>query len=390
MKTGLNLLSYVLMMLLMGTVYAWSVFRVEVENIYDVSALGSGLPYMTSLFFYALSMMITGRFLSGDTMRRFVLIGGILIGSGWLLSALTTSLLMLTISYGVIIGIGVGMVYGVPVFYIHRVYEERSGLYTGIVLSGFGASPLLMAPMIRTIIHQQNLSLAFLMIGLISLLVFLPLSILFKVNGKTPTPIDSDAPPYDYHLFWIIYMLFLTASAVGLMMIGLSYRIGVVNYTFNPRNVALMVSFFALLNGLARPIFGHLMDTKGFLKSATLSTGLMMLAAFLAIINQGQSLWLYIVSFGLFWFNLGAWLAMTPAVIKAYFGQAGYARRYGVAFTAYGLGALSGTLLSGIILDFLDDTRFLYGMIFLLALVMRAIIIWIKKRQTKTPIEGTV
>lgn len=381
MKTILYLFGNVLMMLIMGTVYAWSVFRVEVETVFDASTLESGLPYMTSLFFYALSMMVSGRFLNERTMRRLALLGGALISAGWMIAAFSSGLFLLTLGYGVIIGTGVGMVYGVPVYHINRLYEGKSGLYTGIVLGGFGASPLVTAPVVSLVIRTQGLMAAFLVMGLASLVVLLPLAWMFKRSGLKSEAAVVETKPYDKQLFWMVYALFLSATAIGLMMIGLTYRIGVTDYAFNANHVALTVSLFAVLNGSARPFFGHLMDTRGFVKSAFLSVGLIVLAALIAFINRGQSLTLYIISFGLFWFNLGAWLAMVPAAIKEYFGKVGYAKRYGVAFTAYGLGAIGGTLLSGFLLDVLDDTRYVYGMILLITAVMAAILFKVMKKE---------
>ena len=55
------ILGLVIMMVL-GTVYSWSVFRLPVEELYNVGAAQSGLPYMTALLFYSLFMFLTGRF----------------------------------------------------------------------------------------------------------------------------------------------------------------------------------------------------------------------------------------------------------------------------------------------------------------------------------------
>jgi MFS transporter, OFA family, oxalate/formate antiporter len=50
----------ILIMIVMGTVYSWSVFRISVENDFNLNATQSGIPYMSALFFYAISMMVTG------------------------------------------------------------------------------------------------------------------------------------------------------------------------------------------------------------------------------------------------------------------------------------------------------------------------------------------
>ena len=363
MKTLFFLLASFVVMLVMGTVYTWSVFRVEVEVVYQVSILQSGLPYMTSLFFYAMSMLVTGRYLTPKNTRLVAAVGILLMAAGWTLAALAPSLFVLTLSYGILIGMGVGMVYGIPVYLINR-QSQKSGLHTGIILAGFGASPLVTAPLVHTLISQFDLMTTFLMMGAVSLVVMLPLSRLFKATAVTDTKVHiTHGVQTTPRFFILLYAMFLIGTTIGLMMIGLSYRIGVVNYGFDVRRVALSLSYFAVMNGLARPLFGLLVDRRGFLFASGLNAALSALAAVIALFNGGQMLWGYGVSMGLFWFSLGGWLAMLPASIKVYFGTAQYARHYGKLFTAYGFGAILGTALSGIVLDFFVETTILYGLV---------------------------
>ncbi|TVP95530.1 MAG: MFS transporter [Acholeplasmatales bacterium] len=363
MKTFLFLLASFFVMMVMGTVYTWSVFRVEVESVYQASALQSGLPYMASLFFYAIAMMVTGRVLNMGNTRKIAAVGALLIAVGWLLAAQSSSLLALTLSYGVLIGVGVGMVYGIPVFLVNRRYE-KSGLYAGIILSGFGASPLVTAPLVHRLIVAHGLMQTFLFMGAVSLVVLIPLCLLFKGKAAGVNPLDQAvAKAATPGIFPLLYAIFLIGTTIGLMMIGLSYRIGVVNYGFDVRRVALSLSFFAVLNGIARPLFGLLVDKKGFLFASGLNGLLSVMAALLALVNNGQILLVYGLSMGLFWFSLGGWLAMLPASIKLYFGTGDYAKRYGLMFTAYGFGAMLGTVLSGVVLDVFVGTAVLYALV---------------------------
>ncbi len=372
MKTFLFVAAGFLMMLFMGTVYAWSVFRVEVETVYGANTLQSGLPYMTSLFFYAVSMMLTGRFLTLKNTKIFALFGAGMIAAGWLLSSQAGSLTTLTLSYGLFIGVGVGMVYGVPVCIMNQS-SARSGLYTGIILSGFGASPLVSAPLVHNLIETVGLSDAFFAMGVLSAIVLTPLSLVMKGEKRLDCAHNSPEAPFSKSAFALLYGMFLLATTIGLMMIGLTHRIGVLNYGFNVRRVVVLLSVFAVLNGLARPMFGHLVDKKGFLLASFLSVGLLLLASLLAMVNQGDALWLFAASMGLFWFNLGAWLSMMPACVKEYFGTSRYAELYGLLFTAYGFGAIFGTILSGIILDVFLATTYLYAAIFLVVVLVVAL-----------------
>jgi MFS transporter, OFA family, oxalate/formate antiporter len=364
-KHSLLLLSSLLMMLLMGTVYSYSVFRFHIETTYQVGTFLSGFPYMTSLFFYALSMMISGRLLTPTRLRFFVFWGTVLISLGWFVSYLATDFAVLVIAYGSLIGIGVGMVYGVPIFMVQKLYPKKSGLMTGIILLGFGMSPLLTAPLASLMIQQFGLKTTFLMFGLLFLVVQLPLSFLFLLKEESAVQSFPREKGQTLVLkpFKRIYGLFVIATTIGLMMIGLSYQIGVTHYGFDAGEVTISLSFFALMNGLARPLFGRLMDQKGFRFAVITSLILLALASLLGLLNQGRHLILYVLSFGLFWFNLGAWLAIVPATIKEFYGVKQYSRKYGVMFTAYGIGSILGTFISGTVMEGLGWTGYLYVII---------------------------
>jgi len=364
-KHTLMVLSSILMMLLMGTVYTYSVFRYHIEIEYQIGTFLSGIPYMTSLFFYAFSMMLTGRLLRPSRLRRFVFFGTLLIAFGWLISSFANQFFLLVFSYGFLIGTGVGMVYGVPIYMVQKLYPKKSGLMTGLILLGFGMSPLMTAPLATILIENTSLQTTFLIFAVLFLLIQLPLSYLFIL--KEYTEFKTTAPDLIQNEklkpFKRIYGLFVIATTVGLMMIGLSYQIGKVRYGFDARDVTLSLSFFALLNGVARPIFGKLMDKKGFRFSVLLSLSLIALASIIGLVNQGQNIILYVISFGLFWFNLGAWLAIVPATIKEFYGIKQYSKKYGVMFTAYGIGSIIGTIISGTIMDLLSGTGYLYLLI---------------------------
>ena len=71
----------------------------------------------------------------------------------------------------------------------------------------------------------------------------------------------------------------------------------------------------------------------------------------------------YWVAFSLLWFCLGGWLAMAPALTLRLFDPGRYAQNYGIVFTAYGVGALTGTMITGQIRDRLGSYSYtFYGM----------------------------
>ncbi|BCR36387.1 MFS transporter [Mariniplasma anaerobium] len=358
------------MMLLMGTVYAYSIFRTDIKEIYQVNTLLSGLPYMLSLSFYALAMMVTGRYINNKNLRQIVFLGSMMIVLGFFVSSVTHNFIIFTLSYGMLIGIGVGMVYGIPVYIMQRYFPKRSGLYTGIILLGFGLSPLITAPLGKLFLSIYNLNTTFLILSIIFLITQVPLSLFFKINEETLIESKNNKPSLVINQnFWIIYGLFTITTAIGLMMIGLSYQVGVNYYGFDSKFVMLSISIFALCNGIARPMFGYLIDKYDIIKPSIASLVLIGLAAGIGIFNQGSNFYFFALTYGLFWFNLGAWLSIMPSMIKKYFDINHYSKIYGLVFTAYGIGAILSTLISGSILDILGKTTYIYVSILVLLIL---------------------
>jgi MFS transporter, OFA family, oxalate/formate antiporter len=314
------------------------------------------------------------------------------IAAGWMISAYADRFVWLVLGSGVFIGIGVGMVYGVPVYWIQNAYPRQSGWMTGIVLMGFGLSPLFSAPFASVRLSQGGLSETFVSFALLFLFAQLPLALLFASGGSANRPKSAVSNPLSPTSsivrkvpFWRLYGLFALATTIGLMMIGLSYRIGVAQYGFDVNDVTRSVSFFALMNGISRPLFGRLMDRYGFRRSAWTSLCLIGVAALIGLFNQGRHLLLYIGSFGLFWFSLGSWLAMLPAVVRAYYGMELYAKKYGLMFTAYGIGAIVGTIVSGTILDVFGGSAVLYTAIVSLVLVGAFVVFTLRSADPPSP-----
>src|SRR3712207_2685181 len=100
-------------LLCLGTVYSWSIFRKPLEKLFNIGATESLLPFSVLLVVFALVMPITGFYIDRVGSRVVTAVGGVVMGVGYLLSSLDANVSMLTLTYGVIAGVGVGITYGV-------------------------------------------------------------------------------------------------------------------------------------------------------------------------------------------------------------------------------------------------------------------------------------
>lgn len=371
-QNGINRWFYVFLgmaiMIFLGTVYSYSVFRLSLEKEFTIGSTESGLPYMTALAFYALFMFLTGKYIDRYNPRTIILTGGFLVALGWILSAFVPNILLLTITYGCIGGAGVGIAYGVLMTVVAKWFPEKKGLAVGILLIGFGLSPLITAPLARILVESYGVFTTFLILG-VGFGIILPfLSYPFKYPTEEELKKMKNVSKIQCHIkdfgtkdmiksksFKGLYLNFIIGTMIGLMLIGLTTSVGIEFIGIEPNKVIQSVAFFAIFNGLGRPAFGWFTDKFTSKKAMLLSYFLIILSAGLLIVAGPNNQLVYTLSFSLFWFNMGGWLAIAPTSTLRLYGTKNYSQNYGLIFTAYGIGAIVGVFSSGLLLDILKS-----------------------------------
>ncbi len=348
-----------------GGIYAFSVFRKPLEEQLGIGATASGLPFTVFLAVFAAMMAISGGLLERWGPRKTGVLGGILVGLGWILAGLFPNVALLVLFYGVLAGAGVGLLYGAPIAVVTRWFPDRKGLAVGLTLMGFGLSALVIAPVLNALIHAVGPLPTFSFMGLVFLVV-LPLLAVplryprpgWRPPGWAPSPtrvrmgLDLDRRAMlRTPAFPVLWLTFTFGSMAGLMAVGIAAPFGKEVAGVSPTVAAWAVSAFAMFNGLGRPLYGWLADRLTPRYAAVLSFTLILGAA--AALNLGGkgNVPLYFLGFALFWLNLGGWLAIAPTATAAFFGTKDYGRNYGVVFTAYGAGGILAGILSGLVRD---------------------------------------
>jgi len=327
------------------------------------------------------------------------IIGGLLIGLGWFLSGFSSSITFLTITYGVIGGMGVGIAYGAPMAVAAKWFPNKKGLAVGLTLGGFGLSPFITAPAANWLITQYGPFSTFRILGIIFavLITVLALPLKFpkklsvertqkdKENDEINLNSSSMLKTKGFYALWTTYTI---GTLVGLMAIGISSPVAVEIINLDPASASIYVSLFAIFNGIGRPIFGGLTDRLKPQKTALISFTLIIIASTLMLINQSGNAVIYFISFALFWLNLGGWLAIAPASTAIFFGSENYSKNYGILFTAYGVGAVIGNLFSGSIRDILGSYLYVfYPTIILAVLGIIVALFFLKEEKIKEEAE---
>jgi OFA family oxalate/formate antiporter-like MFS transporter len=350
-------------MLCLGTVYAWSIFRTPLERELGLGATASLLPFTVALVCYAGMMPLAGRWISGGHGRRVATTGAVVVGLGYLLASAADSIEGLVLAYGVVGGLGVGLAYGVPLAVVASWFPERKGLAVGLTVTGFGLSPLITAPLAQRLIAGFGTRPTLRLFGLTFGAILLLTAWLLRPAPAGPTPAlaataqtraaEATADPRrTFRGLWLNYAL---GTLAGLSAIGIASPVGTELIGISPAMAAASVSLFAAFNGLSRPLFGWLCDRWQPARAAMLAFALI-LAGSLMMLGAGPGdVARYQVAFCLFWSALGGWLAIAPATTLRCFPADRTAEIYGQVFTAYGVGALMGTLITGQLRDWLGS-----------------------------------
>ncbi|AUT01535.1 MFS transporter [Nostoc sp. CENA543] len=362
-------------LLCLGTVYSWSIFRKPLEKLLNINATESLLPFTVLLMMFAVLMPITGFYIKRFGTRMITAIGGVIMGLGYILSGLNGNLQVLTFTYGVIAGVGVGIVYGVPLAVIAKWFPDKKGIAVGLTVIGFGLSPLITAPLAKSLIDSFGVRQTFLILGVSFTAIILAIATLLKTppedwqpagwnpgfSVQSNTPLTTSETILQTPAFYGLWLCYTIGTFSGLAAIGISSPLAQEIIKLDATAAASTVSLFAVFNALGRLFFGWLTDRFSPKLGAIVSFTLVLIAS-LMMVKAGQgAIATYLVAFSLFYFSFGGWLAIAPTTTLILFSPADYAKNYGLVFTAYGAGALGGTLLAGRIRDIFGSyTIFFY------------------------------
>ncbi len=350
-------------LLCLGTVYSWSIFRKPLEKQLDIGATDSLLPFTVLLVVFAVLMPITGFFIDRYGSRTVTAVGGVVTGIGYILSAFAPNITVLVLTYGVIAGAGVGIAYGVPLAVAAKWFPDKKGLAVGLTVVGFGLSPLITAPIAKYLIDTYQIPQTFLILGIAFTVIILAISTALKMppTGWTPagfaaarsgtgvnSPIALMMKSPAFYGLWVCYTI---GTLVGLGAIGISSPVAQEIIKLDAGTAAATVSLFAIFNGMGRPMFGWITD-RFKPKYAAIANYILILIASIMMTQAGEGqVATYIIAFCLFWLSLGGWLAIAPTATLTLFDPTDYAKNYGIVYTAYGVGAFFGTIAAGKIRD---------------------------------------
>jgi len=343
-------LGLICMMAISSPQYVWTLFVKPLGG-----ALGAG-PAALQVTFSILIVLQTffspfqGWLVDRFGPRKLIGLGGVLTGLSWVLASYATTLTQLYLTYGVIAGLGTGIVYVGVVGQVVGWFPDRRGFAAGIVAAGYGIGAILttfpIANSLASMGYQATLLWFGAIFGVVGLVAALglkppPAAVTADGGGGAATGQMLRTP-----IFWVMFVMMTLMSTSGLMVVsnmaGFATEFGVTKMTvWGMAALPLALTIDRFTNGLTRPFFGWVSDHLGRERTMCLAFALEAVAMTAWLLTRGDALAFALLS-GLVFFGWGEIFSLFPATLTDTFGTRNATRNYGCLYIAQGIGSFLG------------------------------------------------
>jgi MFS transporter, OFA family, oxalate/formate antiporter len=381
--------------LCLGILYAWSVWKKALVNkpkadLGEVmTGINAGWPYLTDSqgtfayvvcgLFFAFFMIPGGRIQDKYGPKVGATMGGLFLAAGCIVAGLMKSYLGLMIGFGVLGGIGMGIGYAAPTPAALKWFgPHRRGLIAGIVVAGYGAAAIYIAPVGQYLIDHYGITTSFVGLGIGFAIVVVICGQMLSIPGPDyvppgprvaaskagpVAPSKPAAPPVDWvppemmakWQYYALVFMFIGSAQSGLLVIAnaapiLSKTAGKVQ--FFAQNAWIIAAFGGFINAFGRVGTGVYSDKIGR-RNAYLINGLVSAICLVSspYIMRMESIPLLFLATGIAYWQYGGGLALMPAFTADFFGAKNLGANYGFVFIGWGLGFLM-PLVAGYIKDY--------------------------------------
>ena len=355
--TGINLA--------LGILYTWSIFKGAIRQSiekggegafnWDLASLND--PYAICCIVFAFIMILAGKCQDRFGPRRTALMGGVLVGLGFIWISQTTNYVAWVLGFGVLAGAGIGFGYAAATPPALKWFPPaKTGLIAGLVVCGFGLASLYIAPLAQYLLGIWGLQKAMLFFGIAFLVVVCGLAMLLvnppvgyvpegagvNVSQTVSSNIaEIEAKPSEMlktRAFYTIWLIYFIGAGAGLMVIG--SLAGMAKKSMGEL-AFLVVAILAIGNAGGRIIAGILSDKIGRRATLMIMLGvqtILMLVAIPIVGAEKSSAVVLVLVATFIGFNYGTNLSLFPSLTKDNWGLKNFGINYGIVFTAWGVG----------------------------------------------------
>ena len=349
-------LGLVAMMSISSPQYVWTLFTKPIQDALGVPLSAVQITLTILIVLQTWLSPAQGFLVDKFGPRLLIASGSILSGLGWVTAAYTTSLTGLYLTYGLLCGVGTGIVYIGIVGLMVRWFPDRRGFATGMVAAGYGfgaiATTFPIDTMLKSAGYQHTLVVFGIILGLVGAAAALAMRPPRSDDVLPPPSVVAslrNVAPKDMlktKVFWMMFIMMMMMSTGGLMVISqfaaFSRAFGVANVmVWGLAALPLALTVDRITNGLTRPFFGWLSDRIG--RENTMAIAFLFEAAAVTVmVLCRNNAMLFVILSAVVFFGWGEIFSLFPSTLTDTFGTKNATTNYGFLYMAQGVGSVLG------------------------------------------------
>ena len=352
------LIGLICMMAISSPQYVWTLFTKPLSTKLGVPLSQLQITFSMLIVLQTFFAPFQGRLIERFGARRLISIGTFMSGLSWMLASQASSIGMLYLTYGLVGGLGTGIVYIGVVGQMVRWFPDRRGFAVGMVAAGYGMGAILTTFPIASALAGQGLESTLWQFGLVFALV----GVIASQALRSPDPALKRAEPLHAQqttgtdlaprqmlrnpLFWLMFCMMTMMSTSGLMvtsqMASFSRDFGVASVlVFGLAALPLALTIDRLTNGLTRPFFGWISDRVGRENTMFFAFALEAVAMTLWLLTRENAV-LFVLLSGVVFFGWGEIFSLFPSTLTDTFGTQHATANYGWLYISQGIGSILG------------------------------------------------
>ncbi|MBW8834962.1 MAG: oxalate/formate MFS antiporter, partial [Burkholderia sp.] len=353
------------MMAISSPQYVWTLMTKPLA-----AKLGVALPELQVTFSLLIILQTFFSPFQGKLIDRFgprvlISIGTVMSGLSWVLASQVQSAPMLYLTYGVVGGLGTGIVYVSVVGLMVRWFPKQRGFAAGAVAAGYGMGAIVTTFPIATSLQARGIDATLWMFGIAFALVGLLASqglrvppshesVAASAAGSGVSVVANLRPSQTLKtpVFWLMFAMMTMMSTSGLMvtsqMATFAADFGVTQVlVFGMAALPLALTIDRFTNGLTRPLFGWVSDKLGRENTMFIAFALEGVAMALWLFTRDNAV-LFVLLSGVVFFGWGEIFSLFPSTLTDTFGTRHATENYGWLYISQGIGSIFGGPLAAL------------------------------------------
>ena len=348
-----------LMNVALGTYYAWSVYVPALEKEFGWTRTQTSLVATIDMVMLASSFLVAGMLQNRIGPRAVATIGGLLFSAGLFLASYTQSLTMLYLTWGLMVGIGLGFGYLAPITVGSKWFPNHHGLVNGLAIGIFAAGSGVFGPIAGRLVENIGWRATFQALAGLFFLFTMVGAYLMKdpPDGYVPPVSRSKAVnrPKAHHIevptskvlrmptFYLLWFAYALGTTAGTMVISQLVPFARAS-GFTAPNAAFAITIGAIGSASGRFLSGWMSDHFGRLFTLRGMIIMSMVATPSLYVFREEAVLFYMLLFVVY-YCYGTQLSVYTALAGDFYGTKYLATNYGVLLCAWGFAGVLGPVI---------------------------------------------